>query len=94
MRYYIDARQSTTGSTLGMTCNITNGTNYHFSFSYPVPMRASPTLTWVEWTSSGFPGTSALFQQTGYLGSNVYKNANATISGGYFLGGYTASAEL
>ena len=94
MRYYIDARQSTTGSTLGMTGNITNGTNYHFSFSYPVPMRASPTLTWVEWTSSGFPGTSATFQQTGYLGSNVYKNANATISGGYFLGGYTASAEL
>ena len=84
MRYYIDARQSTTGSTLGMTGNITNGTNYHFSFSYPVPMRTSPTLTWVECTSSGCPGTSALFQQTGYLGSNVYKTANATINGGYF----------
>ena len=93
-RYYINANYATTGSTLGMTGNITNGINYHFSFSYLVPMRASPTLTWVEWTSSGFPASSALFQQTGYLGSNVYKGATSTTSGGYFLGGYTASAEL
>ena len=94
MRYYINANYATTGSTLGMTCNITNAVNYHFSFSYLVPMRTSPTLTWVEWTSSGFSGSSAIFQQTGYLGSNVYKSAISTTSGGFFLGGYTASAEL
>ena len=58
-RYHINATYSTVGSTLGMTCNITSGSTYHFSFSYLVPMRATPTLTWSEWASSGFPTSSA-----------------------------------
>lgn len=92
-RYYINANYATAGSTIGMTCNVTNAVNYHFSFGFPVPMRTSPTMTWTEWASNGFPST-ANFQQTGFLGSNVYKGCTSTGSGGFFLGGYTASAEL
>ena len=92
-RYYINANYATAGSTIGMTGNVTNAVNYHFSFGFPVPMRTSPTLTWTEWTSNGFP-SGANFQQTGFLGSNVYKGCTSTVSGGFFLGGYTASAEL
>ena len=93
MRYYVDLSYATQGSTIGMTCNVTNGLNYHFSFQFPTLMRATPSLTWTEWTSSNFPGTSAIFQSTGKGGTNVYKNANGT-GMGYILGGYTASAEL
>jgi hypothetical protein len=92
-RYYINANYATAGSTIGMTANVTNGSNYHFSFGFPVPMRTSPTMTWTEWASSSFATTSAFFQQTGFLGTNTYKSANGT-GAGYFLGGYTASAEL
>ena len=92
-RYYVNLGYPTAGSTIGITCNVTSGANYHYSFQFPTLMRAAPTLTWTEWTSSNFPGTSATFQSTGIGGTNVYKNANGT-GQGYFLGGYTATAEL
>ena len=93
-RYYIDASYPNTGSTLAFSSNVTNSNPYFVSFTYPVRMRASPTLTWSSWADALFPAGSATFQQTGVAGSNVYKVANATGVSGYFLGGYTASAEL
>jgi hypothetical protein len=93
-RYYIDASYPNTGATLAFSSNVTNGNPYFVSFTYPVRMRASPTLTWSSWADALFPAGSATFQQTGVVGSNVYKVANATGVSGYFTGGYTASAEL
>lgn len=93
-RYYVNYGYPDYGSTIGMTCDVTSGTNYHFSFQFPVSMRASPSMTWTEWTSSRFPSSDATFQQSGIGGVNVYKNANSTGAGGYFLGGYKADIEL
>ena len=93
-RYYIDASYPNTGATIGFSGNVTNGNPYFVNFTYPVRMRASPTLTWTSWADALFPAGSPTFQYTGVVGSNLYKSANATGVSGYFLGGYTASAEL
>jgi len=93
-RYYIDASYPNTGATIGFSGNVTNGNPYFVNFTYPVRMRAAPTLTWTSWADALFPAGSPTFQFTGVVGSNLYKSANATGVSGYFLGGYTASAEL
>ena len=93
-RYYNNASSITVnGNTAGMSANVTNGINYHAVVTFPVAMRAPPTLVWTDWSSSRFPTTAATFQVVGNLGANAYKGANST-GAGYFLGGYTATAEL
>jgi hypothetical protein len=94
-RYYINYTYTGTeavGATLGYTMTATSGQNYHINFQYPVIMRAAPTLTYTNWANSNFP-TTANFQSTGTAGSNVYKTANGS-GVAWYLGGYTASAEL
>jgi ribosomal protein L27 len=93
-RYYNNASSITVnGNTAGMSANVTSGINYHAVVTFPVAMRVPPTLVWSEWSSSRFPTTAAVFQVAGNLGVNAYKGANST-GAGYFLGGYTATAEL
>jgi hypothetical protein len=93
-RYYIDRRFPETGSSLGYTTSVTNGSNYHISVAFPQRMRATPTMSWQEWTSTAFPATAANFQSVGPGGFNVFKQANATSGQGYFLGGFVADARL
>ncbi len=90
-RYY---EKATDGNTAGTTCDATSGVNYHVPFKHATEMRATPTYTWTEWASSGFPSTSAAFQQSGKNGVNVYKSCNQTGAGRYWLGHVTADAEL
>jgi len=90
-RYY---EKATGGNTAGTTCDATSGVNYHVPFKHATEMRATPTYTWTEWTSSGFPATAATFQQSGKNGVNVYKTCNSTGSGKFWLGYVTADAEL
>lgn len=90
-RYY---EKATDGNTAGTTCDATAGVNYHVPFKHATEMRATPTYTWTEWTSSGFPSTSAGFQQGGKNGVNVYKNCNLTGAGRFWLGSITADAEV
>jgi len=89
-RYY---EKATSGNTAGMTCDATLNSNYHVPFKHATEMRATPTYTWTEWTSSGFP-IAATFQQSGKNGVNVFKTCTATGAGRFWLGYVTADAEL
>jgi hypothetical protein len=92
-RYYLFRKFSVVGSTLGYTANVSAGSNYHISVAFPQLMRATPTMTWDEWTSSNFPATAANFQSVGIGGFNVFKQASGT-GVGYFLGGFIADARF
>jgi len=92
-RYYTNMEYQKGGSVLGFTGDVTSGSSYHLSFSFPTQMRATPSLTWSSWVSVGFPA-NVTFQETGVNGSNYYATAIQSGASKYFLGGYIADAEL
>jgi hypothetical protein len=93
-RYYNNSSYPTFGNTLGFSGDTAVGVNYFISLQYPVRMRAAPTFVWSIFADNYFPASAPNQQTNGPSGINLYKAATTTGVGGYFLGGYTASAEL
>lgn len=61
---------------------------YWVDYWFPTPMYATPTLTLLQWGSSGFPAVSGTIQ-LGNKGFKEYRTALAT-TGGYFFSSWNA----
>jgi hypothetical protein len=95
--YYAPLNNSGTTSSiysLGFSGNVTSGSNYYGTVTLPVTMRAVPTATWVEGTSSNFPTTAADVSVVASRNSLwAIKTANGT-GVAYYYGNFTCAIEL
>ena len=85
---------ATVSNNVAFSGNVTNGNNYFATYTLPVTMRATPSLTGTNLNALSFPAT------TGTLGTQLggrlvteTRNANASASG-VFGSSITASARL
>ena len=73
---------------------VSSGGTSYYTVKYTTAMRATPTVTFVSVSGSGFSNANPNTQQIGTESFEVYKSATGTSGSGYYLFTYTVDAEL
>ena len=73
--------------------NVTNGETYYMYKTFPVAMRASPTMGYARVNEANFPNAAATTNQVTFQQVTFHMTANAT-GRGYFTQSITMNAEL
>jgi hypothetical protein len=79
----------------GGSASVTAGQSYYFPVQLPVPMRTTPTCSWVQAINdSSFPVVAPSYIMTNNYCGEVYKIANATAATATSIDISAANAEL
>ena len=73
--------------------NVTSGEVYYMYKSFPVAMRAAPTMGYTRANEANFPATAATTNQVTFQQVSFQRTANGT-GRGYFTDSITMNAEL
>lgn len=73
---------------------VTSGQTYYSASEFVTPMRVAPVINAIDVQDSNFPAGPPTISSISANGFRAYKIASATAPTGFFIYGYTATAEL